>query len=97
MDTFWGPKTALFGVENRRIWPKIALCQARGTGLRAGDENREIFFRDFLIIFWRFFGLGGAPQDQKLDFWTIFRDFFSEIESDHKNFLEVEQDLQAGP
>ena len=30
-------------------------------------------------------------------FWTIFRDFLSEIESDHKNFLEVKQDPQAGP
>ena len=30
-------------------------------------------------------------------FWTIFRDFLSEIESDHKIFLEVKQDPQTGP
>ena len=42
------------------------------------------------------FGLKNGGGGQK-DFWTIFCDFFSEIDSDPQTFLEVKQDPQAGP
>ena len=55
--------------------------------------NIEYFLKN---RFFDHFG-GRAPNAQKCNFLTIFREFFSEIEKYRKTFLEVKQDPQAGP
>ena len=48
-------------------------------------------------MFSTIFMILGASHGQKTWFLTKKCGFFSEFESDRKNFLEVKQDPQAGP